>query len=110
MGQTAYRFQAHPFNARAFLIFNGEAPVGEYTVLDRDEAPALSEAKVRNLITLLNGGAAQPLGEQTGSRLLYHRLPGGDADPHQRILFHTYDGAGVSTENALLTLQKGVLQ
>lgn len=114
MAQALYKFQAHPFHTRAFLILkaseNGDAaPVGEYTVLDREEPLPLSESKIRNLIALLNGQSAENLGDQTGSRLLYHPLPGGDADPHQRILFQTYDGGGVSSPNALLTLQKGVL-
>lgn len=85
-------------------------PVGEYTVLDQEESPRLSEHKVMNLIALLNG---QPqglldLGADLATRLVYQRVPSDDGK--ERIIFKTLGYEGVSTENALLTfMEEGAL-
>lgn len=86
-------------------------PVGDYTVLDRDELPDLSEKKLINLIALLNGGdELLALGQRTQSRLLFHRKPKTDTQDAEQVIFYSYCGDGVSRENAILTLESGVIE
>lgn len=108
-----YVYRQHPLLDRAFLICiknrSGEiSPVGDYTLLDHSEAPELTEKKVMNLVSRLNGEKELvQLGELTKSRLLFHMKPKADDDPKQEIVFYTYTGKGVSKENAILTLEEG---
>ena len=84
-------------------------PVGDYTVLDTNEDPALTEKKVINLLQIMNGKKElMDLKDMTETRLLYNVLPRqNDTDP-SKIIFRTYDGEGVSTENAMLVLERGI--
>ena len=57
-----YSYQKSPVNPKGYLIFKANEdplhdpqPVGDYTVLDAAEPEDLSERKVMNLISLLNG-------------------------------------------------------
>lgn len=109
-----YIYRQSPLLNRSWMIYlkdkRGElVPVGDYTVLDEEEPSELSEKKLINLVTLLNGGTeVLNLGEETQSRLLFHRKPKQDhADPTQ-VIFYTFAGAGISRENAILTLDAGV--
>jgi hypothetical protein len=81
-------------------------PVGDYTVLDSGEDPGLSEKKVMNLISLLNGRKnLMQLGHETGTRVLYHVVSMRDDDNKARILFYNLGREGVSVENALFRLE-----
>jgi len=44
----------------------------------------------------------------TGKRVLFNIIPEASDPNRQKIVFRTYDGAGVSKENAVLTIDKGV--
>ena len=106
MNTATYTYRQNPLYDRSFLIFRADAPVGDYTVLDQDEDRGLAEKKMINLISRLNGSHDLiPLGEMTKSRLLFHRKPKINADDPTEIVFYTYDGKGVSKENALLTIE-----
>ena len=106
-----FGFQRSPVNERAFLITkrlddNKEpAPVGDYTILDREEDISLAEKKVTNLVSLLNGRKRlMDLGHETQSRVLYHIVSQNDEDNKTKVLFYDLKEQGVSTENALFRL------
>lgn len=85
-------------------------PVGEYTVIDTQEDTEITEKKLMNLMRLMNGRERLiELGNLTGTRLLYNIVPD-TSDDNVKIIFRTYDGAGVSQENAILIIEKGVFQ
>ena len=106
-----YAYQRSPVNKRAFLIVKKPemaeepVPVGDYTVLDREEDISLSEKKVMNLISLLNGRKRlMQLGHETNSRILYNVISEKDEDNKMKVLFYKLGQKGVSIENALFRL------
>lgn len=109
--KAAFTYRPNPVLSGSFLICKKEAngglqPVGDYTLLDRNEDLTLTEKKVMNLVTLLNGGTEMlPLGTETKSRMLFHRKPKQDADSKTEVIFYAYTGEGVSKENAILTIE-----
>ena len=108
---AGFTYRPNPLLARSFLICrkdqNGDvSPIGDYTVLDAREDVNLSERKVMNLVMRLNGESdLVPLGDQTKSRLLFHCKPQAEDDLRSTVIFYTYAGNGISTENAILTLE-----
>ena len=109
--KPAFTYRPNPVLAGSYLICKKEdngalQPVGDYTLLDRSEDLSLTEKKVINLITLMNGGTdLVPLGEQTKSRLFFHRKPKLEGDAKTEVVFYAYTGEGVSKENAILTME-----
>lgn len=99
----------HP---RSFLILRRDedaqalAPYATYTGLDAAEDIALTERKVMNLVSLLNGHKAVSLGDGTGTRTL-HYLPDHAAGEKaiRSVVFYTLGAEGPSRENAILTLE-----
>ncbi|NCT40107.1 MAG: hypothetical protein GW778_00390 [Alphaproteobacteria bacterium] len=84
--------------------------VGDYTVIDEDENLELSEQKVKNVISLLNGkDDLKELGNLTKTRVLFTIVPKKSEDDPTKIIFRNHDGKGTSEENAVLTIEKGVL-
>ena len=109
IGKFAY--QRSPVNERAFLILKKQdeekapVPVGDYTVLDKEEDMSLAEKKVTNLVALLNGRKRlMQLGHETQSRILYNIVSEKDEDNKMKVLFYQLKKQGVSTENALFRL------
>ena len=109
IGKFAY--QRSPVNERAFLILKkqGETkepiPVGDYTVLDKEEDISLAEKKVTNLVSLLNGRKRlMELGHETKSRILYNIVSEKDEDNKMKVLFYKLEEQGVSKENALFRM------
>ncbi|HPD82298.1 MAG: hypothetical protein R3D88_09335 [Alphaproteobacteria bacterium] len=107
-----YAYQRSPVNERAFLIVKKPAPtaepvpVGDYTVLDREEDISLSEKKVMNLISLLNGRKRlMQLGHETNSRILYNVISEKDEENKTKVLFYKLGNQGVSKENALFRFE-----
>lgn len=107
-----YAYQRSPVNERAFLITkkgdleSDPVPVGDYTVLDREEDLGLSEKKVINLVSLLNGRKRlMQLGHETNSRVLYNVLAERDEEGKTKILFYNLGYQGVSKENALFRFE-----
>lgn len=105
-----YGYERSPVNERAFLITKNDAdhkvPVGDYTVLDREEDLTLSEKKVMNLISLLNGRKRlMELGHETKSRILYNIVSERDEENKTKVLFYKLEEKGVSKENALFRLE-----
>lgn len=107
-----YAYARSPVNERAFLITRKQenvtesVPVGDYTVLDKDEDISLSEKKVINIVSLLNGRKRlMDLGHETKSRILYHVVSERDEDNKTKVLFYKLEQEGVSKENALFRLE-----
>src|ERR1035437_706189 len=100
--QSGYTYRRSPLHERTYNILKRSEesgsylPVGDYTVLDTAENPYISERKVINLITLLNGGdRVIQLGEETKSRLLYHIVPHDGPPDQTKILFYALGEMGV---------------
>lgn len=85
-------------------------PVGEYILLDSAEEVAVTEKKIVNLVRILNGKRDLiELGNLTKNRLLFNILPDDPDSKDMKVIYRSYDGAGISKENAVLTIEKGVL-
>lgn len=107
-----YAYQRSPVNERAFLIVkkpdntNEPIPVGDYTVLDKEEDLSLSEKMVMNLISLLNGRKRlMDLGHEFNSRILYNIVNEKDEEGKTKVLFYKLEKQGVSKENALFRFE-----
>jgi len=87
-------------------------PVGDYTVIDTAEAVDITEKKLINLMAIMNG--RKPLIDFTNltqERILFTIVNSSNEDEtSEKIIFRTYDGTGVSKENAVLTIDKGVFE
>ena len=109
-----YTYQKSPVHPRGFMILkygddmaDDPRPVGDYTVLDAGEPLDLSEKKVMNLISLLNGRKAlMELGHETKSRVLYKIVNERDEDGKFRVVFYHLGKSGVSVENALFRIER----
>lgn len=111
-----FMYKRNPLVENAFQIFmfredKGDyEPVGDYTVIDLDEDTDLSEKKIMNIISLLNGKEdLMELGNLTKTRVLFTIVPKKAEDDPTKIIFRNHDGMGTSEENAVLTIEKGVL-
>ncbi len=109
-------YKRNPLVERSFHIFQFKdekkeyEPVGEYTLLDPREVPDLTEKKMMNLVALLNGKKdLVNLGNLTKTRLLYNIVPRAPGSDKTKVIFRTYDTEGVSMENAVLVLERGVI-
>jgi hypothetical protein len=107
-----YGYKRSPVNERAFMITKKEdekaeaKPVGDYTVLDKEEDITLAEKKVMNLVSLLNGRKRlMQLGHETKSRVLYHILTKKDEENKAKVVFYKLENKGVSRENALFRIE-----
>ena len=115
--KPAFMYKRNPLIPHAFQIFmwkQGKSdyePIGDYTLLDTSEDIDLTEKKVMNIISLLNGRKnLMDLGSLTNSKVLFHIMPKENTEDPDKIMFRNHDGSGTSTENAMLILEKGVLK
>lgn len=115
--KAPFTYRKHPDFPYSYMIFgldsktNEYIPAGEYTVLDTDEDPALSEKKVINIITLMNGGSDLiKLGHLTESRLFYNIVKNDEDESKDKIIFREKKDNGISQENAMLMIEKGVFK
>ena len=84
-------------------------PVGDYVVIDTAEPAEITEKKMANLAAIMNGRKGLvDFTNLTGTRVLFNIVPETFESNRQKVVFRTYDGAGVSKENAVLTIEKGV--
>lgn len=85
-------------------------PIGEYILLDREEEPDITEKKLFNLVGIMNGRKRLiDFKDLTKERILYNIISETPEDSENKVVFRTYNGNGVSKENAVLTIEKGVL-
>ncbi|MCB1555823.1 MAG: hypothetical protein KDJ15_00765 [Alphaproteobacteria bacterium] len=109
-----YTYRRNPLHAASFLLLKQNettgayVPVGDYTVLDKNEDPALSEKKIMNIVSILNGRTDQlvPVGEKAPGRLFYHPTPRTSPEERTKVVFYSWEGKGVSKENGLLTIEE----
>lgn len=114
--QRVFRYERNPVAARGFLILRRNSqdrfdPVGDYLVLDDAEDIGVSEKKVMNLVALLNKdeGYVMDLGEVTGTQSRYHIKPEKTERGQTQMVFYALGQEGVSKENAVLSIDEGVL-
>lgn len=107
--------KSNPFVERGYQIFelghkNQYNPVGEYVLIKKDEDPEITEKKVANLVALLNKKKDLiDLTSLTKTRVLFTVVPEAQSPNQTKIIFRDYDGSGVSKDNAIFTIRKGVL-
>ncbi|MFP4313702.1 MAG: hypothetical protein ACLFR0_05175 [Alphaproteobacteria bacterium] len=89
---------------------NDYEPIGDYTVLDLDEEIELTEKRLMNLMAVMNKRKRTiDLSTLTNARILFTIIPVKPEDTHQKVIFRTHDGTGVSQENAIMVIDRGVL-
>jgi len=108
-------YKPNPLVEHSYQIFQykqdkGEyEPIGEYVVLDASEDTEITEKKMTNLVSIMNGKRnLVDFTNLTKKRILFNILPETPESKEQKVIFRTYDGEGVSKENAVLTIEKGV--
>lgn len=114
--RTRFIHKPNPLVERSYQIFEYDFKksdynhVGDYVLIQKDEPQDVTEKKVINLMTLLNGkDDLIDLSNLTNTRLLYSIVPEAQAGNQTKIVLKDYDGSGVSKENAIFTIRKGVL-
>lgn len=111
-----YTYRKNPLHETSFMILkrqeaqNTFEPVGEYTVLDRSEEFDITEKKVMNLVSRLNGqDKIIDLSDHIHIRTLHHKaVDGAESGDKSKIVFYTLGEEGVSKENAVLTFAGGL--
>lgn len=113
-----FMFQPNPLVQHAFLIFeykddkNAYEPVGEYILLDTAEALDITHKKLENMMKILNEKQNLINFENlTNERVLFNVVKdeaGIEPSPRHKVVFRTFTGNGISKENAVLTIEKGV--
>ena len=118
--KPVFIYKPHPEVEGAFQIFGffddlqDYDHVGEYVPVDEDISSELTEKITENLIALLNDREEQMFnfGNLTNGRLLFNIVDNKKDDPDDnkyfKIMFRTFDGKGVSEENAVFKIEKGV--
>ncbi|MBI1327702.1 MAG: hypothetical protein GC136_08685 [Alphaproteobacteria bacterium] len=105
-----FHYKEHPYLDRAFMILDGETPVGEYTVLDLEEDLQLSARKLNNIVCLMNGNPdVVQLGEETQSQTYFYKKPLVEEGARAEVIFYERR-TDVSKPNALLNIEGGLLE
>ncbi len=114
-----FTYKRNPLTDHAFQIFQWKEekgdyePVGDYTLIDLEEDPELTEKTVMNLVSGLNGRSERLIDLQnlTSDRLLFNIVDNKDTEESDyiTIMLRTHDQKGVSKENAVLKIEKGVI-
>lgn len=115
--KPSFTYKRNPLIENAFQIFQWKEdkgdyePVGDYTLIDTSEAPELTEKTVMNLVASLNGRKDRILNLQnlTSGRIFFNIVNENELDEsdHIIIMLRTQNN-GVSNENAVLKIEKGV--
>lgn len=115
--QLRFSYKPNPMVERAYQIFEHydykiePEHVGDYVLINKDEDREVTEKKIINLVTLLNGKRDLiDLSDLTNTRVLFTIVPEAQAGDHRKIIFKDYDGSGVSKDNAVFTIRKGVFK
>ena len=118
--KPVFIYKPHPTVEGAFEIHGfyddvqDYEPVGDYVPKVEDEPKELTEGCVTNLMALLNKREEKMinLANMTSGKLLFQIVEPKPDDAEARkyitIMFRTHDGMGVSEENAVFRLEKGV--
>ena len=115
--RTRFIHKPNPLVERAYQIFEyipekGDYDhAGDYVLLNKDEPHEITEKKVINLMTLLNGkDDLIDISNLTKARVLFTVVPEAQSGDQTKMIFKDYDGSGVSKDNAVFTIRKGVLK
>ena len=114
--RTRFVAKPNPMVERDYQIFEydfkkGEYKhVGDYVLVNKEEPRNITEKKVSNLLSTLNQkDDLIDLSNLTKTRTLYTIVPEAQAADQTKVIFKDYDGTGVSKDNAIFTIRKGVL-
>lgn len=114
--RTRFIYKSNPMMERDYQIFEYDYKkgvynlVGDYVLLRKDEPRDITEKKVSNLMGILNKkDDLIDLTNLTKTRVLYTIVPEAQAGDQTKMIFKDYDGSGVSKDNAIFTIRKGVL-
>ncbi len=114
--RTRFVAKPNPMVERNYQIFEYDYKkgkynlVGDYVLLRKDEPREITEKKVSNLMKILNKkDDLIDLTNLTKTRVLYTIVPEAQASDQTKMIFKDYDGSGVSKDNAIFTIRKGVL-
>jgi hypothetical protein len=114
--QSAFRYERNPISERGFMILKRNEqstyePVGDYMVVDAAEPISLSEKKVMNLIALLNGDDkyVMDLGDLCETQSRFHINEEKTKNGQSQMVFYALGAEGTSKENAVLSIDEGVL-
>lgn len=104
-GERVYEIFQRPYGAEGYNA------VGDYRVVDSEEPSALTEKKLENLMALMNGRkGGQNLSAEVSTRTFYHVVPKSTHSDPTRVILRDYTGAGVSQDNAIFTIERGIFQ
>ncbi len=113
--RTRFIHRLNPQIDRSYQIFeynfkNGDYEhAGDYVLINKSEKTEITEKKLINLMTLLNGkDNLIDISNLTKVRSLFTLVPEAQAGDQTKIILKDYDGSGVSKENAVFTIRKGV--
>lgn len=109
-------YKPNPMVDRAYQIFEYSPKkgtynhVGDYVLVNKEEPRDITEKKMMNIMALLNKkGEMIDVSELTKIRILFTLVPEAQSPDQTKMIFKDYDGTGVSKDNAVFTIRKGVL-
>lgn len=110
-----FMYKRNPLVENSYQIFRYKEdkgdyePVGDYTQIDLGQDTDITEKNVMNLITSLNGKTSLiDLTNLTSGRLLYNIVDDTEESEMVTIMLRVLEKEGVSKENAVLKIEKGV--
>ncbi len=113
--RTRFIHRPNPLVERSYEIFEYDfkkgdyAHAGDYVLTNKREKPEVTEKKLINLMALLNGkDDLIDISNLTDTRVLFTLVHEAQAGDQTKIILKDYDGSGVSKENAVFTIRKGV--
>lgn len=114
--RTRFVSKPNPLVERDYQVFeyNTEKSeyehVGDYVLINKEEPREITEKKVANIMSIINKkDEFIDLSNLTKTRMLYTVVPEAQSGDQSKMIFKDYDGSGVSKENAIFTIRKGVL-
>lgn len=115
--RTRFIHKPNPLVDRAYQIFEYNVAkgsydvVGDYVLISKEEPRDITEKKIINLMSILNKkDELIDLSSLTNKRVLFTLVPEAQAGDQTKMIFKDYDGSGVSKDNAVFTIRKGVLK
>ncbi len=115
--RTRFIHKPNPLVDRAYQIFEYNVAkgsydvVGDYVLINKEEPRDITEKKIINLMSILNKkDELIDLSSLTNKRVLFTLVPEAQAGDQTKMIFKDYDGSGVSKDNAVFTIRKGVLK
>ncbi len=114
--RTRFIAKPNPLVERDYQVFEYNTKlskyehVGDYVLINKSEPRDITEKKVMNLMSIINKkDELIDLSNLTKTRMLYTVVPEAQSGNQSKMIFKDYDGTGVSKENAIFTIRKGVL-